>query len=102
MLSFEEIEDCLPSGAKPKTDDGCVIVSNKWLHDFAHAVAAKEREACARVCELRGRALEAARAHADGSLQGANPRYWGPLILLAAELGGSIRERSNGDIKGRR
>lgn len=58
---------------------------------FAAAIEAAERERCARVCELRGRALEAARAHAEGSLQGANPKYWGPLLSLAAELAESIR-----------
>ena len=56
------------------------------------AAVAAERERCARVCELRGRALEAARAHADGSLQGSDPKYWGPLLTLAAELAESIRK----------
>lgn len=49
MLSFEEIEDCFPDGAV-SLPDGWTGVTAQWLHDFAHAVAAKEREACAKVC----------------------------------------------------
>lgn len=51
MLSFDEIEDCCPDGEPLCGPDGRVTISGQWLHDFAHAVAAKEREACARVCE---------------------------------------------------
>lgn len=50
-----------------------------------------EREQCARVCELRGRALESARAHAEGSLQGAVSQYWEPMLSLVAELARDIR-----------
>lgn len=42
MLTFEEIEDCFPYGAK-SMEDGLTGVNAQWLHDFAHAVAAKER-----------------------------------------------------------
>ena len=51
MLSFDEIEDCCPDGEPLCGPDGRVTVSGQWLHDFAHAVAAKEREACAKLCE---------------------------------------------------
>jgi hypothetical protein len=50
MLNFEKIEDCFPEhGALCAVDDR-ITVSAQWLHDFAHAVAQKEREACAIVC----------------------------------------------------
>lgn len=51
MLSFEEIEDCFPDGACSDDATGNTLVSAQWLHDFAHAVAAKEREACAKICD---------------------------------------------------
>lgn len=41
MLSFEEIEDCFPDGSY---GDDAICVSAQWLHDFAHAIAGKERE----------------------------------------------------------
>ena len=50
MLTFNEIEDCFPEHGGT-TDDGAMICSAQWLHDFAHAVAAKEREACANIAE---------------------------------------------------
>lgn len=50
-----------------------------------------ERERCAKLCDLRARELEAARAHADGTLQGANPKYWGPLLDVVADLAKRIR-----------
>lgn len=56
MLTFEEIEDCFPGGKSTIHGpilDGHLIVSSSWLHYFATAVAAKEREACAKVCEAR-------------------------------------------------
>ena len=49
-------------------------------------------EDAAKACEARGRSLEAARAYADGSLQGANPLYWGPLISLPVEIAAVIRQ----------
>lgn len=52
MLDFEQIEDCFPEGGALCAVDGRVTVSAQWLHDFAHAVAGKEREACAKVCDL--------------------------------------------------
>lgn len=50
MLTFEQIEDCFPLGSI-SMEDGWTGVTAQWLHDFAHAIAAKEREACAKVCD---------------------------------------------------
>ena len=50
MLSFEEIEDCFPVGAW-SSDEGGINVSAQLLRDFAHAIAAKERDACAKAAE---------------------------------------------------
>jgi len=50
MLSFEEIEDCFPDGACCDDNTGKTMVSAQWLHDFAHAIAAKEREAIKLAC----------------------------------------------------
>jgi hypothetical protein len=44
MISFEEIEDCMPDGMVSDDATGCALVSAQWLHDFANAVTAKERE----------------------------------------------------------
>lgn len=44
MLSFEEIEDCFPEHGATSEANG-ILCSAQWLHDFARAVAAKEREA---------------------------------------------------------
>lgn len=52
MLTFEEIEGCFPDGACSDAT-GKMLVSAQWLHDFAHAVSAKEREACATECEAK-------------------------------------------------
>ena len=49
-MNFEQIEDCMPDGAVSLTD-GLTGVTAQWLHEFAHEVAAKEREACAKLCE---------------------------------------------------
>lgn len=57
MLSFEEIEDCFPDGMLCHEPTGKTLVSAQWLHDFAHAVAAKEREACAQICAHRKEVL---------------------------------------------
>jgi hypothetical protein len=46
-MTFDEVEDCFPDGELTVNGD----ISAQWLHDFAQAVAAKEREACAKVCE---------------------------------------------------
>ncbi len=51
MLDFEEIEDCFPERGALCAIDGRVSVSAQWLHDFAHKVAEKEREACAAIAE---------------------------------------------------
>lgn len=55
MLTFDEIEGCMPDGAHAAIDDdgnetGFTFVSAQWLHDFAHRVAAAEREACKADC----------------------------------------------------
>jgi hypothetical protein len=51
-MTFDEIEDCFPDGGIYETDDGAgITTSAQWLHDFAKNVAAKEREACAKVCD---------------------------------------------------
>lgn len=48
MLTFDEIEDCLPDEVAFSYDeDGRIIVSAQWLHAFAQAVAKKEREKAA-------------------------------------------------------
>jgi hypothetical protein len=48
MLTFEEIEDAMPEGdGCYSCDCGYIKTSAQWLHDFAHAVATKEREVCA-------------------------------------------------------
>lgn len=51
MLNFDEIEDCFPEHGAFCLVDGRVAVSAQWLHDFAHAVAAKERMACSIAAE---------------------------------------------------
>ncbi|MBU0753270.1 MAG: hypothetical protein KJ787_03065 [Gammaproteobacteria bacterium] len=57
MLSFEEIEDCFPDNTG--TDNvGRMRCTAQWLHDFAHAIAAKEREACADVARRWGETHE--------------------------------------------
>lgn len=69
MLTFEETEDCFPPGWCGTTDDGSVVCSAQWLHDFAKAVAAKENEACAAHVEQYGRIAglqRACKAMADG------------------------------------
>ena len=88
-------------GQLPEPDMCHEMARDDWREDWSYSAdamrayaaeqVAAERERCAKVCELRGRALEAARAHADGSLQVADPRYWAPLISLAAEMGKEIR-----------
>lgn len=50
MLSFDEIEDCFPDNTGTD-NDGRMHCTAQWLHDFAHSVAAFEREACAKLCE---------------------------------------------------
>jgi hypothetical protein len=37
LLTFEEVEDCFPLGAKTM-EDGVTGVSAQWLHDFARAI----------------------------------------------------------------
>jgi hypothetical protein len=49
MLSFEEVENCFPDGGLSGSDG--ISVSAQWLHNFAQAVAAQERESCAKACE---------------------------------------------------
>lgn len=51
MLTFDEIENCMPDGACSDPSTGEIRVSSQWLHDYAHAVAQAEREACARFIE---------------------------------------------------
>jgi hypothetical protein len=75
MLSFEEIEDCFPDAGNISGH----IVSGQWLHDFANNVAAKEREACAMVCEAEYAGL--------GSV-------WYSRIEAASACAKAIRERS--------
>ena len=84
MLSFEEIEDCMPDGAA-SLPDGWTGVTAQWLHDFAHAIAAKEREACAKVCDANAE-------HWRGMLTTANPRAE-EFVLR----GYSVREDSAAD-----
>lgn len=79
MLSFDEIEDCFPQWGGT-TDDGTMICSAQWLHDFAKSVAEKEREACAKV--LR-----------DKHNEFAKRSYPPPKILLDMEA--EILMRSN-------
>lgn len=53
MLTFEEIEDCMPdgNGCWSHDESGRLLVTAQWLHDFAASVAVvattKERERCA-------------------------------------------------------
>lgn len=46
MLSFDEIEDCFPEGGYSDQVTGKTCVSAQWLHDFAQAIAERERERC--------------------------------------------------------
>jgi hypothetical protein len=50
MPSFKEIEDCFPEDGATTEENG-VLCSAQWLHDFARAVAKKEREACAKIAD---------------------------------------------------
>ena len=52
IINFDAIEDCFPEHGALCAVDGRVTVSAQWLHDFASAVAAKEREACAQAAEV--------------------------------------------------
>ena len=38
-LNFEQIEDCFPEkGCYSRKEDGALVTSAQWLHDFAHAI----------------------------------------------------------------
>ena len=38
-LTFEQIEDCFPEkGCYSRNEDGALVVSVQWLHDFAKAI----------------------------------------------------------------
>ena len=68
MLSFEEIEDCFPEGAESDMPrSGKTLVSAQWLHDFAHAVAEKEREACAKLADEYAKQLRELSPHDRGT-----------------------------------
>ena len=90
MLSFEEIEDCMPDCAV-SLPDGWTGVTAQWLHDFAHAVAAKEREACAKLCET-------AEVPIDIDVWMGTKKS----LTAATAIGLStvIRKRSNAELKG--
>ena len=81
MLSFEEIEDCFPDAGNISGH----IVSGQWLHDFANNVAAKEREACAMVCEAEYAGL--------GSVW-ESKMVDAAAMVAAAACAKAIRERS--------
>ena len=62
---------------------------------FVNAAVTEAIEACAKVCDLKARSIEAARAHAEGTLRGADPRYFEPLLSAIGDITSKIRERSN-------
>ena len=83
MLSFAEIENCFPDGSSNDDATGKTLVSAQWLHDFAHAIAAVESNACAKV--LRDKHDELAKRS-----------YPAPMILL--DLESEILERSTENV----
>jgi hypothetical protein len=83
MLSFDEIEDCFPEGGHTDNMTGKMCVSAQWLHDFAHAVSAKERKECAKVCEETGK--EMSLRYGDGA----------ECLTTSNECAEAIRLRSN-------
>lgn len=84
MLYFDEIEDCFPDLGAFCAIDGRATVSAQWLHDFAHAVAAKERDECAKLCD-EPLSLDEELRHRS---------WW--------ECAAAIRERSNVEVRGSR
>lgn len=56
-MTVDEIEGCFPERGAT-TDDDSIICSAQWLHDFAHNVAALEREACAKICDRLATMME--------------------------------------------
>lgn len=48
-------------------------------------------ERCVKICDLAARSIEAARAHADGSLGGANPQYFHPILKTISDITNKIR-----------
>lgn len=64
------------------------------LERFAALAVAAEREACAKVADQQYRVQEAVRAHAEGSLGGANHAYFVQVMTAIAGVGTAIRARS--------
>ena len=61
------------------------------FQNFAWVAWQAATERAAKTVDMRARSIEAARAHADGSLSGADPRYFGPLLSTLAEISAAIR-----------
>jgi hypothetical protein len=80
--------------------DGFEEAANAFSEAAILRAVEAEREACAKVCDGTARAIEEARAHAEGCLSGVNQQYFMLLLSTIGEITGKIRSRSNADVTG--
>ena len=92
MLNFDEIEDCFPERGALCAIEGRITVSAQWLHDFARAVAAKEREECAAICDrFAGRDMHLAECAGAIRMRSSNVEL---TRLDVGQSGGAKRNES--------